>query len=533
SESASVLLDNKIYIHGGISEGLFLSDLFYLDVSSSFNINDISSMPWVNLPSSPLTRTSGTACIDGANKNQIIFIGGYGMAGNNFSSMYNITTQEWNNLNAPANYNATFIKCILSGDVIYIYGGTGNTMIKLDTLNLTWTESLLVPSLNAIQAYGVALLDNTSILYIGGSPGDTANITLEKIKVKLYNITTDSMIPISTTGNIPSLRFDHGAIFISEFNQVLILYGYPDSSIMALDTHKFEWTSPTISNGGPSATLRQFTSILIGTYIFIAFGASNVEGKNSTNNVFLLDVSQKDNYKWVTSYDPTKTFQSTSITSDTSKDSSPINPSKTIQSPSTTSETLQNSSFLNSVITVSITIVSIVSFGGIVKIIIFISEKIEDKKLIKHATNILTARIQKSNIFEIYYRHNYYKPISFVCVDTTILGEQWAVATPSQVISTAVLSPKNTVTTNENKNNNSITLFQNNSTKISKEINVMNNENSSASTTTSATSTAFTTTSATSYRNTSLPKIDFVSILINSKNELFSQALTVDPKMFI
>ncbi|CAG8839232.1 26610_t:CDS:1, partial [Racocetra persica] len=56
-----------------------------------------------------------------------------------------------------------------------------------------------------------------------------------------------------------------------QFNQILILYGYPDSSIMALDVLKFEWSSPTISNGGPNTTLC-FTSILIGSYIFIAFG---------------------------------------------------------------------------------------------------------------------------------------------------------------------------------------------------------------------------------------------------------------------
>ncbi|CAG8846853.1 23514_t:CDS:1, partial [Gigaspora margarita] len=32
-------------------------------------------------------------------------------------------------------------------------------------------------------------------------------------------------------------------------------------------------------------------------------------GINSTNNFFLLDVSQKNNYQWVASYDPTKQFQ--------------------------------------------------------------------------------------------------------------------------------------------------------------------------------------------------------------------------------
>ncbi|CAG8634503.1 19967_t:CDS:2, partial [Racocetra fulgida] len=41
-------------------------------------------------------------------------------------------------------------------------------------------------------------------------------------------------------------------------------------------------------------------------------------GINSTNNVFLLDVSQKDNYKWTISYDPTKSLQSISTAKSTS-----------------------------------------------------------------------------------------------------------------------------------------------------------------------------------------------------------------------
>ncbi|CAG8796837.1 18214_t:CDS:2, partial [Racocetra fulgida] len=129
-----------------------LSDLFYLDVSSSFTINDIASMPWSSLPSSPLTRTSGTACINGSNKNRIIFIGGPAMVGNNFSSIYDITTKSWSNIPTPANFNATVIQYILSEDIIYIYGGLANAV----------------------------LLNNTSILYIGGRLGDTSNITHEK-----------------------------------------------------------------------------------------------------------------------------------------------------------------------------------------------------------------------------------------------------------------------------------------------------------------------------------------------------------------
>ncbi|CAG8750981.1 35694_t:CDS:2, partial [Gigaspora margarita] len=99
-----------------------------------------------------------------------------------------------------------------------------------------------------------------------------------------------------------------------QYNQILIFYGYPDSSFIALDTLNFVWSYPTIlNNGGSPYQLIRFTSILIGAYILIAFGNDHISD-NLTNDVLLLDVSQKDNYKWSTSYNPTKRFQSISTT---------------------------------------------------------------------------------------------------------------------------------------------------------------------------------------------------------------------------
>ncbi|CAG8648574.1 11315_t:CDS:2, partial [Racocetra persica] len=169
-----------------------------------------------------------------------------------------------------------------------------NNMIRLDTLSLTWTifsTETMAPI--GVESYSAILLNNSSILYIGGQS--------DSINGFLY-----ASLDKSTSGDIPSPRSDHGAVY----TQILILYGYPDSSIMALDILKFEWSRPTISSGDPNIILRRFTSILIGAYVFIAFGASGSGwGMNSTNKVFLLDVSQKDNYKWVASYDPAKPFQ--------------------------------------------------------------------------------------------------------------------------------------------------------------------------------------------------------------------------------
>ncbi|CAG8522912.1 25174_t:CDS:2 [Gigaspora margarita] len=202
-----------------------------------------------------------------------------------------------------------------------------NEMIKLDTINLNLTEfppGLLAPI--GVQGYRAILLNNASILYIGGQPGgDVQTLPYSSFdKLSMYNINNGTWSLVATSGDIPPSRYDH-----AQYNQILILYGFPISlnPMMALDTVKFEWTIPTVKNvGGPNIGLRRFTSILIETYVFIAFGSYNSSGRNSTNNFFLLDVSQKNIYEWVTSYDSTKQFQLVpTTTSSTASNSSPFN----------------------------------------------------------------------------------------------------------------------------------------------------------------------------------------------------------------
>ncbi|CAG8553023.1 8811_t:CDS:2, partial [Gigaspora rosea] len=295
AEQAALLVNNKIYVYGGVSEHTKLSDFFYLDISSSFFINNISSMPWVNItPSTGLSvRTSSTACIYGKNMNQIVYIGGDAIVGDNFTTVYDITTQQWSIPKTSASFilNRKLIQCVVSEDDIYVYAPIG------------------------VQSYRAILLNNTFILYIGGQPGGDVPILPYSSfdKLSMYNINNSTWSLITTTGNIPPSRYDHGAVYIPQYNQILIFYGIPISlnmPIVALDTVKFEWSIPTIKNvGGPTSGLRRFISILIGTYVFIAFGSFDIDGQNCTNNFFLLDVSQKNNYEWVTLYDSTKQFK--------------------------------------------------------------------------------------------------------------------------------------------------------------------------------------------------------------------------------
>ncbi|CAG8696950.1 9924_t:CDS:2 [Gigaspora margarita] len=318
AEQAALLVNNKIYVYGGVNERTKLSDFFYLDISSSFIINNITSMPWVNItPSTGLSvRTSSAACIYGKNKNQIVYIGGDAIVGDNFTTVYDITTQQWSIPKTSASFtsNRKLIQCVVSEDDIYVYGGLENVydMIKLDTLNLSWTEFSPGPVAPiGVQSYRAILLNNASILYIGGQPGsDVPTLPYSSFdKLSMYNINNSTWSLITTSGNIPPSRYDHGAVYIP------------------LDTVKFEWSIPTIKNvGGPTDGLRRFISILIETYVFIAFGSFDINGQNCTNNFFLLDVSQKNNYEWATLYDPTKQFKQPPPTINTTSVTPTISP---------------------------------------------------------------------------------------------------------------------------------------------------------------------------------------------------------------
>ncbi|CAG8540511.1 9732_t:CDS:2 [Gigaspora margarita] len=269
AEQAAVLVNDKIYFYGGDSGNITLSDFFYLDVSTSFII---TSMPWFNnIPTMGLHRTASTACTCGEDKNRIVYIGGADIVGDKFTTIFDIKSQQWSTPKTAKNFttNRRLIQCVVSNNDIYVYGGfTGNNindMIKLGTLNLNWTEFSPGPvAPTGVQSYSATLLNNTSILYIGGRQGGDE----QTIPYSLFDKTI--------SGDIPPLRYDHGAVFIPQYNQILILYGFPISNIpiMALDTVNFEWSIPTIKNvGGPTIGLSRFTSILIGTYIFIAFGS--------------------------------------------------------------------------------------------------------------------------------------------------------------------------------------------------------------------------------------------------------------------
>ncbi|CAG8538914.1 18660_t:CDS:2, partial [Gigaspora rosea] len=104
-------------------------------------------MPWVNI--TPIMglpiRTASTACIYDKDKNRIIYIGG-----------------------------ANMVETIL---LPYLTLQTNNGVHQKHTLNLNWTEFSPGPVAPiGIQSYSATLINNISILYIGGQPGGDVQI---------------------------------------------------------------------------------------------------------------------------------------------------------------------------------------------------------------------------------------------------------------------------------------------------------------------------------------------------------------------
>ncbi|PKC08678.1 hypothetical protein RhiirA5_499791 [Rhizophagus irregularis] len=180
---------------------------------------------------------------------------------------------------------------------IYIYGsgsGVNNGKDMMDIINTTKTHWYLESSDSNIVPKNLAsaiLLPDGRIAYIGEN--------------------------INNFGGIkPSPRYIHTTVLTQD--GLIIIYGGSDrryypvpNQISVLDTNvtPFNWSTPSKINTAPSsAPFGGHTATLVGNYM-IAF----VHYRNTTHDyilsdqIHMIDVSEKDNYKWVKSFTPNNT----------------------------------------------------------------------------------------------------------------------------------------------------------------------------------------------------------------------------------
>ncbi|KAF0468714.1 galactose oxidase [Gigaspora margarita] len=272
---SSVLLDNKLYFSGGHNESYdnITNEFFYLDVSKPFTTTDNDSMRFDN---GLIAMFSG------------------------ISSSSNSTNNLW----------------------------------IFNTLTLTWSLSNATNAPLPMYTYCAVTLPDGNILYIGGSyfTNSPATGPVSMGDLPLYNTTSDTWTSKSTGGTFPPPRLQFSAVLSFSFSNVtsdgriVIFGGYSlgnvfdgsfsldvFSDLWILNTQAlFEWSIGIISNPIVDLALYGHTATLVDNYMFVSFG----KFQNGTHlpKIFILDVSQKDSYKWVTEFDANTKTTTTNIT---------------------------------------------------------------------------------------------------------------------------------------------------------------------------------------------------------------------------
>ncbi|SRR6266498_1962637 len=186
---SSVLVGDKLYFFGGISDAdvYGLNEVFYLDVSKSFNLAD---PPWVDLTQNAgiqFKSCFGTVSLN--DKEQTIYLFGGYMIGittdkDAFISnvhLFNLNSLTWNVPNikgVPPKRRRMVNGVIDNAGKMYIFGGYTdqafdepgpthiNDMVILNTVGLSWSTS---NSPTTRSGYAAALLSSGVIVYVGGA----------------------------------------------------------------------------------------------------------------------------------------------------------------------------------------------------------------------------------------------------------------------------------------------------------------------------------------------------------------------------
>ncbi|CAB4408080.1 unnamed protein product [Rhizophagus irregularis] len=282
-------MDNKIYFLGGktVKHLVGTNDFFYLDVSIPFDLD--STLPIFDLSNDARyidIHSHGISTICGPNKDMIFLI--FGISEESFTYNFIINDQEWDLRSQEPNVRWSSVVCNKNGSYIYVYGSNDVNKYKMTIIDTT--HGFTVSSdLNIPNSLATAiLLQDGRIAYIGKRIDD------------LW----------STSGIEPSPRYFHTTVLTQD--GLIIIYGgvnnigpVPDQ-ISVLDTKvdPFTWSIPNIDPAPSSAPTSGHTATLVGNYMIIAFGNYNHTPQNIvySDQIHMIDVSEKNNYKWVKSF---------------------------------------------------------------------------------------------------------------------------------------------------------------------------------------------------------------------------------------
>ncbi|CAG8813146.1 16260_t:CDS:1, partial [Dentiscutata erythropus] len=210
--TSSILIGTKLYFFGGWAKDSdnienCQSDIFYLDISNSFNIEDDNqNIPWIDLTSTAEIpeRICWHNSLKEINNNTIYLFGGITqnikskeLTFDTLLYKFDITSQKWSKPSLTGISPGRRIRLEIVQDNkndienTYIFGGLTtnkimwfNDMNILDTLKLNWllveTSGINIPPPQA--DFTTTLLSNGIILYIGGR--EAVNVYGDKITYK-------------------------------------------------------------------------------------------------------------------------------------------------------------------------------------------------------------------------------------------------------------------------------------------------------------------------------------------------------------
>ncbi|CAI2174136.1 16956_t:CDS:2, partial [Funneliformis geosporum] len=195
---SSALIRNKLVFFGGINDkGFCLNEVFYLDLSRSFNI---VTPPWIDLTlNSRIPFKSCWGTVSPNDKEQIIYLFGgimFNATDQDFFvsvvHSFNLNSLSWNipNVKGITPKRRRNIQSVIDNyGKMYIFGGYAdndlgletsldyNDMVILNTVELSW-ENYIINSPKHRDLYTATLLTSGVIVYIGGFEyGLDANVT--------------------------------------------------------------------------------------------------------------------------------------------------------------------------------------------------------------------------------------------------------------------------------------------------------------------------------------------------------------------
>ncbi|KAF0521998.1 galactose oxidase [Gigaspora margarita] len=316
----SAFINNKLYFISGsttLDRAVISNDFFYIDCSMNFN-SSINSIPYTslsNLNGIPSIDVAGSSIV-GPYNDIILTFGGIGLNNSyGYQLIYTFDTKSltWNSLSTygilpPIRKG---VRPVFSYGRLYAFGGfnniNGTPYNSLDMLDIgfNWSNITLSNAPSGRDGYVSALLSNGNILYLGGYiSGQTAGLDI----VYLYDTNNNLWQNMSTAGTTPESRGYFTSVLNLKKNRLIIYggestqgYNHPASPTLAvldLSSNPFTWISQNVSGDFIPPPLLLHTANVVHNYMILAYGF-NYQTSLLSNDIFLLDISNDSEYKWV------------------------------------------------------------------------------------------------------------------------------------------------------------------------------------------------------------------------------------------